>query len=167
MSKADTAKWREDFPVTRGADNYVTRREFTKFLVMTSGAIAAGNGYFVIRQLDRRHGAYPKVKIASAGELAAGATKLFRYPTEDDPAILIRLDETRFAAFRQRCTHLSCPVIFNHAKASLDCPCHNGSFDASSGAVLGGPPPSPLPRIALRIENGDVYADGIEEPHES
>ena len=109
----------------------------------------------------------PSVQVASVDELPVGSAKLFRYPTENDPAILIRLEESRFAAFKQRCTHLSCPVIFNPAKLTLDCPCHNGAFDAANGRVLGGPPPSPLPRIALRIEGGAVYADGMEESHES
>src|SRR5687767_2417630 len=30
---SEEQKWREDFPIQWGADNYVTRREFTKFLV--------------------------------------------------------------------------------------------------------------------------------------
>jgi Rieske Fe-S protein len=93
--------------------------------------------------------------------MKVGDVRLFRYPTEADPAMLIRLDAETFVAYRQRCTHLSCPVNFNADAVRLDCPCHNGSFDAATGRVLWGPPPRPLPKIALRVENGHVYATGL------
>jgi Rieske Fe-S protein len=43
----------------------------------------------------------------------------------------------------------------------MECPCHNGGFDAATGQVLYGPPPRALPRIALRIEDGRIYAEGL------
>lgn len=166
-------KWREDFPVEWVADNYITRREFTKFLIMTSGAMVAGNGYFVARgaiQAENYRNVDP-VKIADENELPVGGVKLFRFPTPDDPALLIRLDADRYVAFRQRCTHLSCPVHFNAEHKRLDCPCHHGAFDAENGRVLYGPPPRPLPMIALTVGNGEVLATGLlpqagEEGHE-
>lgn len=155
-------KWREDFPVEWAADNYVTRRDFTRFLILTSGATFLGNGYFVAHNaLTPRAESGPKVRIAERGELKVGDVKLFRYPTDADPALLIRLGEESFVAFRQRCTHLSCPVHFNAATVQLDCPCHNGTFDARTGQVLGGPPPRPLPRIALSLEGETIYASGL------
>ena len=35
-------QWRKDFPVDWPADQYLTRREFTKFLVLISAAATAG-----------------------------------------------------------------------------------------------------------------------------
>ena len=165
MSEAtpDMPKWRKDFPIEWEQDNYITRREFTKFLVLTSGANCLGNGYFVLQRLHKGSAPWPVAPVATLGEIAVGAVKLFRYPTEDVPAMLIRLDENQYVAYLQRCTHLSCPVHFNAADKRLDCPCHNGEFDAATGAVLGGPPPRPLPRIALRIENGQIFAHGLEK----
>ena len=155
-------KWREDFPVEWAADNYVTRRDFTRFLILTSGATFVGNGYFVAKNaLTPRAESGPTVKIGTLGEVPVGGVKLFRYPTEADPAMLIRLGEQTFVAYRQRCTHLSCPVHFNAEETRLDCPCHNGTFDARTGRVLGGPPPRPLPQIALKIENGEIFAAGL------
>ncbi len=160
-----TTKWREDFPVDWAADNYITRREFTKFLVMSSGAICLGNGYFALQRLRKRAaGAPPRVVVARVDEVPVGQVKLFRYPTEDDPALLIRLEEDHFAAYLQRCTHLSCPVLYNAKKRRLDCPCHHGAFDAATGRVLYGPPPRPLPKIALQVAEGEVIAHGWEEP---
>ncbi|MGO8673541.1 MAG: ubiquinol-cytochrome c reductase iron-sulfur subunit, partial [Capsulimonadaceae bacterium] len=58
--------------------------------------------------------------------------------------------------------HLSCPVLYNRAAGRLECPCHNGAFDVSTGRVLGGPPARPLPRIALRVEGDSIVAAGVE-----
>ena len=161
MSDNTTPKWRRDFPISWGADNYVTRREFTKFLVLVSGATAVGNGYFVF-QKQRRQAAAPLREIARVDELQPGQVKLFRYPTEDDTALLIRLSTGEYAAYKQRCTHLSCPVHFAAQRNRLECPCHNGAFDAATGAVLEGPPPRPLPRILLRITEGRIFAEGVK-----
>ena len=162
MSDRATPKWRKDFPVTWGADNYVTRREFTKFLVLISGATFVGNGYFVLRREQEKHQAFPSVEIARVDEIGNGQVKLFRYPTEDDPALLIRLASGEFVAYKQRCTHLICPVHFAAQRNQLECPCHNGVFDAASGRGLEGPPPRPLPKITLRIAEGRIFAEGVQ-----
>ncbi len=161
MSKDATPKWRKDFPVAWGADNYVTRREFTKFLVLVSGATAVGNGYFVLRRQDHKAHPYASQLIARTEELQPGQVKLFRYPTPEDTALLVRLEDGTFAAYTQKCTHLSCPVHFAAKRSRLECPCHNGAFDARTGAVLEGPPPRPLPRITLRIVDGNILAEGV------
>jgi Rieske Fe-S protein len=161
MAEAETPKWRTDFPIEWEPDNYVTRREFTRFLVMVSGATVVGNGYFVLSKGASVAESAPAVQIAKVDELQLGQVKLFRYPTEDDPAILIRLANGEHVAYLQRCTHLSCPVHFAAARNRLECPCHNGAFDAVTGALLEGPPPRPLPRIKLRIDGADVLAEGL------
>lgn len=161
MSDRTDPKWRTDFPIAWGEDHYITRREFTKFLVLTSGAALAGNGYFVLRH--RQEGASPTlpVEIARTGELQPGQVKLFRYPTSNDPAMLIRLANGEYVAYKQRCTHLSCPVHYAAQSNRLECPCHHGAFDAATGTVLEGPPPRPLPRIELSVTDGKIYAEKV------
>ncbi len=159
---SDIPKWKEDFPIEWDADNYVTRREFTKFLVMISGATVAGNGFFVLQRLRKQREPYSKVRIAAVADVGAGGVQLFRYPTENDPALLIRLSDGRFVAYTQRCTHLSCPVQFVAGQNRLECPCHNGAFDAATGEVLEGPPPRGLPRITLAVEDGSIFATGVQ-----
>src|SRR5690348_4114176 len=121
MSDKSQQTWRKDFPIQWGADNYVTRREFTKFLVLVSGAACAGNGYFVFQRYQKRSQSFPSVEIGNVQELAPGQVKLFNYPEADEPALLIRLQSGEFVAYKQRCTHLSCPVHFVSANNRLEC----------------------------------------------
>jgi len=58
-------------------------------------------------------------------------------------------------AFSATCTHQGCQV--NKVTAGkIECPCHGSVFDASTGAVIAGPAPSPLPRVAVTVSNGEV-----------
>lgn len=58
--------------------------------------------------------------------------------------IVIRYSSSQFYALSATCTHAGCTVGYNASRHSLSCPCHGGSFDPTTGSVLGGPPPSPL-----------------------
>ena len=87
----------------------------------------------------------------------------FRYPTDDDPCLLVRLPNNALVAYSQKCTHLSCAVIPDPAKGQLMCPCHNGCFDLEHGGPIAGPPRRPLPRVQLVVRNdGGIYATGVE-----
>jgi Rieske Fe-S protein len=59
-------------------------------------------------------------------------------------------------AFSAVCTHQGCKVA--PAGKVLNCPCHGSSFDAFTGAVLGGPAPSPLPAVAVKVSGTDVVS---------
>jgi Rieske Fe-S protein len=156
--------WKQDFPIASEEDSYTTRREFTKFLGLTSLAFFMGTLTAAARTVWKR-AVWKKpsaLRITNVDDLAVGGYKLFRYPTEDDPCILLRLDQERFAAFNQHCTHLACPVFFNAEEKQLVCPCHKGFFSAEDGRVLAGPPKRPLEVLAVSIRNDQVWVQSSE-----
>ncbi|HEV3026629.1 MAG TPA: Rieske (2Fe-2S) protein [Planctomycetota bacterium] len=157
--------WKHDFPVSWADDHYVTRREFTKSLVLVSCAASVANGALVaMGEMEKRRGPEhlePR-KIASVHELPVGASRVFGFPGPEDPCLLVRLDADRFVAFRQKCTHLGCPVLYRKESGKLHCPCHEGYFSAEDGKVLAGPPPRPLPRIELLQKGDELWAMGIQ-----
>ena len=156
-------QWRVDFPIDWPQDHYVSRRDFTKFLVLTSFAFAVGQAWIVIRNFARRHRGEPPVKqIATVDGMPIGGARAFAYPEPHDSCLLIRTGEQTFVAFSQKCTHLSCAVVPQPEKNRLYCPCHEGSFDLQNGEPLTGPPRRPLPRINLEFRNGVIYATGVE-----
>jgi nitrite reductase/ring-hydroxylating ferredoxin subunit len=156
-------RWKQDFPIFNAEDSYVTRREFTKFLGLTSlaflaGTLAAAGRKLVQRTFSREDSA---VAVAGINDIPVGGHKLFRYPTEHDPCILVRLSEDKFAAFDQRCTHLSCPVLFDATSKQLACPCHQGFFSAEDGRPLAGPPKRALRQFTVTTENAQVVVGQI------
>ena len=155
--------WRQDFPIDWPQDRYVERRDFVKFLVLTSFALTIGQFWIAGQNwLRRRLGLPEPRRIAALSALPIGGALVFSYPGEHDPCVLVRLGERDLVAYSQKCTHLSCAVIPRPAEGTLHCPCHEGLFDLRSGRPIAGPPPRPLPRILLEVRGGDVFATGIE-----
>lgn len=154
--------WRLDFPIDWPRDHYVQRREFLKFLCLTSLGFAVGQACLLADSWLRPVGGERAVAVARQDELAVGASRVFFYPTANDPCLLVRLSEDRFVAFGQKCTHLSCAVIPQVERQRLYCPCHEGAFDLETGRPLQGPPKRPLPRITLELRGGMVFATGLE-----
>jgi Rieske Fe-S protein len=158
-----TPLWREEFSVHTAEDKYVLRRQFTKYMVLTSFGMLAGNIWIWARSLFAgSRPALPQVSVASASEIPVGGVKLFNYPGDSDPCIMVRKANGELVAFSQKCTHLSCAVYYSKTDNRLECPCHEGYFSIDDGRVLQGPPPRPLPRIQIALQGDQVIATGIE-----
>ena len=159
----DQPQWRNDFPIDWPQDELVARRDFTKFLVLTSFAFVVGQAWIVVENIRRRRRGLPPVrKIAELSAVPVGSAFTFAYPETHDDCILVRTGEQRFVAYSQKCTHLACAVTPRLNENCLHCPCHNGFFDLDTGAPTAGPPRRPLPRITLEIRDGAIYATGVE-----
>jgi Rieske Fe-S protein len=159
----DPPIWKRDFPYQAAAEEEVTRREFARYLVLGTGALAAGNlGLAVWTQLRSINRGEPR-PIVAASDVATGETYLFRYPTDADPAVLLRVSDSEVVAFSQKCTHLGCVVYFEADHDRWHCPCHEGNFEAVTGEVISGPPERPLGKIDVEIrDDGMIWALGRE-----
>ena len=161
---AEQPKWRRDFPIDWAQDEYVSRRELVKFMVLTSAAFTAGQFWILLESMFRRPGAAASgVAIATVDELPIGGAKTFTYPEGSTPRLLVRTGAASFVAYDQQCTHLLCPVVPAVEVGRLHCPCHNGWFDLETGRPVAGPPQRPLPRVHLEVRGGSVFATGVEE----
>jgi Rieske Fe-S protein len=156
--------WRQDFPIDWPQDLYVERRDFMKFMVLTSAAFTMGQLWIGVQNWYRKRTAQPPVqRIASVDEVAVGGSIGFTYPNEFEPCLLVRLTTSEFVAFGQKCTHLSCAVIPRPTDGTFHCPCHEGRFDLRTGVPTAGPPRRPLTRIVLELRGQDIFAVGVEE----
>jgi arsenite oxidase small subunit len=135
------------------------RRRFGK--IFTVGGLIALAGALVIYFRARVSGKFPPRIVAREQEIPVGGSKIFAYPTDVEPCILLRPSQGEYVAYSRLCTHASCPVFYNAAANRLDCPCHGGAFSVADGSVLQGPPPRPLPRILLEKQGPDILAVGI------
>lgn len=160
-----TESYQKEFPYERDEEGQVTRREFCNFLFLTSSALLvsavgfAGKAAYDSQFKEQ----YSPLKIEGANGLQPGASLNFRYPKENDTAILIRAQDGNYYAYGQKCTHLSCPVYYAKEADRLECPCHEGGFDVHDGRNLYGPPPRPLDRIEIEERNGEIWAIGRKE----
>ena len=156
------ALWRDEFSIFTADERYVTRRQFTKFLTLASLGMFAGNLWILVRSYFAKAAAFPPAVIAQVNEIPVDGVKLFSYPTPAERCILIRTGENEYRAYSQKCTHLSCAVYYEPEDQQLACPCHQGYFSAKDGSVLQGPPPRPLPRVALERRGRDLVAIGVK-----
>jgi Rieske Fe-S protein len=84
------------------------------------------------------------LKLDSSSPLSkAGGSQTF--DTKSGKIIVIRNDDTSFAAFSAKCTHKGGPVSFDEKTRQLICKWHGSKFDSTSGSVLNGPAKEPLP----------------------
>lgn len=157
-------RWRVEFPFGWDADELVSRRQLLRWSVWASGALFTSTGLLAALGYARGRRRGGTRAIVEASAVPVGEAHYFAYPRADDHAILLRLDERRFVAYSGKCTHLSCAVYWNAQRRRLLCPCHEGVFHPETGGVLAGPPPRPLPRIALEERGGMLYAMGEEAP---
>lgn len=161
----ETPVWKSDFPIKQEESTHVSRREFAKFLCLLSGSLAVGNGMIAAKSLlfskDKK---YQEHLVCSTSEIPIGEMKSFVINDNHKvPYILIHLGEDKWRCFEQKCTHLSCAVLYKHEINKIVCPCHKGFFDPETGEVLQGPPPRPLPQLSVVIRDGNVYVTEKEK----
>ena len=158
----DQPLWRDEFSIEAASESYVARRQFSKFLILTSLGMFAGNVWILLRSWFSGKPVFAPLPVAAVDDIAVGEVKLFSYPAPEDPCIMVRTATDRYVAYSQKCTHLSCAVYYAKEENRLECPCHEGYFSVEDGSVLQGPPPRRLPRVILERDGGNLIATGVE-----
>src|SRR5262249_57493657 len=82
---SEQPRWRQDFPTDIPADDALSKREFTKFLVLTSGAFVAGHCWIGMMSLLRHGGPVPEKRIAAGPGVPRGGGVGVHYPAHDEP----------------------------------------------------------------------------------
>jgi Rieske Fe-S protein len=88
--------------------------------------------------------------LAPTADIPVGGGVIFA----DDRVVVTQPAAGEFRCFSAVCTHSGCIVA--GVGASIVCTCHQSSFDLSTGEVLGGPAPAPLPAVDFTIEKNQV-----------
>ncbi|HVA59624.1 MAG TPA: Rieske 2Fe-2S domain-containing protein [Mycobacteriales bacterium] len=101
----------------------------------------------------------PGTAIGRTSQVPVGQAASFTDPASGQPAWIVHPSGVKFVAFSAVCTHGGCSVQFDQPSLQFQCPCHGGVFDALTGQVIAGPPPSPLPSIPVHIVDGNIRVD--------
>ncbi|SFY41303.1 Rieske (2Fe-2S) protein [Streptomyces atratus] len=90
--------------------------------------------------------------LARTADIPEGGGKVFA----DQGVVVTQPKAGEFKAFSSKCTHQGCTVS-SVSGGTIDCPCHDSKFDASTGAVAHGPATRPLPARKITV-TGDSIA---------
>lgn len=135
------------------------RRRFLRFLmsfsvVSTISIIAAPIVGFLIPPRVQSSGGGGRVLAGTLTDIPAGTGVVVAMGSKP---VIVTNTEAGVTAFSAVCTHLGCIVGYDPVVRQIVCPCHDGHFNASSGVVISGPPPRPLPPVATAIEEDQVF----------
>lgn len=150
-SKSGSDRWNGD----AGSGRELTRRDLMG-VGLVAGAGLAAVSYPVLRYLSP----------AAAGDATRGVEipvdRLGLWEAERVlvgglPGFVVRTPDEIYACSGV-CTHLGCVVNWQRGRRIFFCPCHGGRF-APDGRVLGGPPPTPLPRFGVSVRQGKIVVE--------
>ncbi|OGN92002.1 MAG: hypothetical protein A2Y88_04365 [Chloroflexi bacterium RBG_13_48_10] len=106
------------------------------------------------------------MRLGSISKVEVGTPTLFTYTveiqtgwiasTEEISVYVLSTDGRTFIAMSNICTHLGCHIRWIAEQKQFFCPCHNGVFD-NAGNVVAGPPPRPLDRYDVKVEDGQLF----------
>ncbi len=89
------------------------------------------------------------IPIGSFDDVKPGEGAVLRI---DGRALAVYKDEEgHTSSFKAHCTHLGCPLEYNAAEHSFDCPCHGSRF-SMTGDVLENPAVKPLERADEELD---------------
>lgn len=151
----------------------ISRRKFLGYLIGgiggVIGAVVAAPlvGYFLSPAWRKSKSLL--TPIARTGDIPIGVPTFVTYEermrdgwfvsTLSKGAWVVTKDGKEFIVFDPRCTHLNCPYYWDKQKEIFQCPCHDGRFDID-GNVTGGPPPRPLDRLEVMVEDDTILLSG-------
>jgi menaquinol-cytochrome c reductase iron-sulfur subunit len=154
--------------------NRLDRRQFLSTLTWAiGGLISAGLGIpaiaYIIGPAAQRTQSQNWIRLGSTAKIELGTPTLFKaritrqtgwIENEEELSAYVSTDNGRdFVAMSNICTHLGCRVRWVSAQGEFFCPCHNGVFD-KGGNVVSGPPPRPLDRFEVKVEDDQLFILG-------
>jgi Rieske Fe-S protein len=90
--------------------------------------------------------------LATTSEIPVGSGKIFT----SEKIVVTQPNSGDFKAFSAVCTHMGC-IVSTISNGTIDCPCHGSQYNISTGAVVGGPAPSPLPAQTIKVTGSNIF----------
>lgn len=152
----------------------VTRRNFMSIATWTIGGLI-GVGMvipgiiYIIGPALRKGETQEWIRLGPVSKVEPGTPTLFKFKiqrqsgwivNEEEISLYVYTEDGReFIALSNICTHLGCRVRWIVDQTEFFCPCHNATFN-KKGEVISGPPPRPLDRYDIKVENDQLYVLG-------
>jgi menaquinol-cytochrome c reductase iron-sulfur subunit len=152
----------------------LSRREFmSRATAAIGGLISAGMAIpavaYIVGPALRETQAEEWIPLGTVSKVELGVPTLFKTTVqrqtgwivnETQLAVYVLTEDGRdYAALSNVCTHLGCRVRWIGDENRFICPCHNAAF-GKDGSVLLGPPPKPLDRFEVKLEDDQLFILG-------
>lgn len=152
----------------------LSRRDFLGIATGTIGAIiglglAIPGVAYILGPALKREQREEWIRLGSASKVELGTPTLFKVRVEQQTGwitdtreistYVLTEDGQNYVAMSNICTHLGCRVRWIEDQDQFFCPCHNAIF-SKDGEVVDGPPPRPLDRYEVKVEDDQLYILG-------
>ncbi len=152
----------------------MSRRKFMRSAIAAIGgfigaAMAIPAIAFIVGPAVQRKQQQEWIRLGSASKVEIGTPTLFKTKIEKQTGWIVNETELTFyvitedgrnyVAMSNICTHLGCRVRWISDENQFFCPCHNAIFD-EDGYVVTGPPPRPLDRYEVKVEEDQLFILG-------
>jgi Rieske Fe-S protein len=154
-----------------GEQNELSRRNFMQSAIWGIGGLigivfGASAVAYVVGPTIKKQQTETWVRLGPTSKVELGVPTLFTFTvqtqtgwienTEEVSVYVLSTDARTYIAMSNICTHLGCRVRWITDQDKFFCPCHNGEFDIE-GNVVAGPPPRPLDRYDVKVENDQLF----------
>ncbi len=92
--------------------------------------------------------------LAATSEIPVGSGMIFPEPQ----VVVTQPTAGEFKAFSAVCTHMGC-IVNQISNRTIDCPCHGSQYSITTGAVVAGPAPRPLPAKQIKVSGGSIFLE--------
>jgi nitrite reductase/ring-hydroxylating ferredoxin subunit len=92
--------------------------------------------------------------LAATSEIPVGSGMIFPGPQ----VVVTQPTAGEFKAFSAVCTHMGC-IVNQIGDGTIDCPCHGSQYSITTGDVVTGPAPRPLPAKQIKVSGGSVFLE--------
>jgi Rieske Fe-S protein len=92
--------------------------------------------------------------LAATRDIPVGGGTVFTGPK----VVVTQPTAGEFKAFSAVCTHMGC-IVSQVSNGTIDCPCHGSQYNITTGAVVAGPAPMPLPAAQIKVSGGGIFLE--------
>jgi Rieske Fe-S protein len=90
-------------------------------------------------------------KLGPSADVPVGGGKIYA----DQRIVVTQPTEGTFEGFSAVCTHQGC-LVSTVSDGTINCSCHGSKFSIQNGAVDRGPATSPLARVEVKEQGGEI-----------
>jgi Rieske Fe-S protein len=92
--------------------------------------------------------------LAATSKIPVGSGMIF----PEQQVVVTQPTADEFKAFSAVCTHMGC-IVNQISNGTIDCPCHGSQYSISTGDVVAGPAPRPLPAKQIKVSGGSIFLE--------